>query len=542
MSINFQEIVIFMMKRLRFIFLLLIVAGCSKVNDSETNLSPVIAIKISNTTPMIGSVQTLTAEVSDPNPEDSVTVSWEVTAGELSQTTGLEVNWTTPNDTTTVQIVAAASDGNGGRTLAEMSVYVGNSPPEITAFRAGKSHIIAGNSITLTCTATDAEGGDLVYQFYDLSNEGHFEHESPQSDSVKWISPIITNQAAVYRLAASVADELGFTSCDTLEILVYTNYGSVWVVDSDHKTLSKYTANGIKVFTAAYQFNNPVSVITNIDESYGCFVADQGANQVLRFNADGENIAVFSNLPYVSDIAIHHASRKVWAISYGANSATVIDGVMGEVEKTITGFINPTSIEINQRTGDVWILEEGHNRVIQLNVSSGIGSLPDSLSGENVHIFRNGFNAPHRLCFHNIKTESLLSQVYIADMYDDQVERISADGEDFQQLSPVNLLSPQPVLLGVVTLNLKDLVLTVNSFGRIEVFEAENTPRKSSLSGNYNFIKPVTMHIDERTNECWIGDTGTNQLVKIKINSDYSFSVLRKISGFLAIKDLAVNR
>lgn len=530
-----------MMKRYLIISLLAI-AGCSKVNDAENaNLPPSITLKISDKTPAVGAVVQFVAEVSDPNPGDSVTVTWTVSDGELSASTGLTVDWTAPDDTTTVLVEALASDGNGGNTRAEIYLPVGNSPPEITQFIASSSHVITGNSIILRCSGSDAEGSELTYQFTDLSGEGLFEHGSALLDSAKWTSPIISSAAEKYLLEVTVADELNFVSKDTLEILVYTNYGSVWVVDGGHRSLTKYTSNGLQVLTANYAFVNPVSVVSNINEPYGCFVADQGANQVVQISADGEPVATFPELSFVSDLAIHYASRKVWAVSYGSSSVTVIDVIIGAVEKTVSGFVNPTAIEINQRTGDVWILEEGNNRAIQLNVNSGITGLPDSISTENANIFRTGFNAPHRLCFHNIKSDNLLSYVYIADLYDDQIERIKFEDNVFEQLGPVDLLSPNPVLLDVISLNLKDYVLVVNSYGRLELFEEASPQQKHTLNGNYEFIKPVAMHLDARTNECWIGDTGTNQLVKIKINNDYSFSVIRKISGFLAIKGIAVN-
>lgn len=529
-----------------FFFTLLTLMSCEEfinnIKNVKENTRPTIIIKVENSNPDINTTQKLTAEVTDPDEDDEVTVTWTATTGELSQSAGLTVDWTAPSDTATAHIVATATDENDGIAHKEVLLFVGNACPRISGYTASASQVVSGNTIDLTCTAEDPEGGKLTYQFYEINGGGSFSHSGPTSNTASWDSPSNIGQAEIFKLVVRVTDPIHFFSADTLEVLVYSNYGSLWVVDSDFKSVSKYTSNGYKILTSSQTFKYPVAVVSNIDELSGCFVADQDADLVYKLDYNGEKLTSYSNIPHVIDIALHQATRKLWALSYSSNSATVIDERTGNIEKTIRGLNQPTSIEINQWTGDVWIVEEGNNRTIQIAAGKGIASLPDSISSAIGVVFDTGFNGPHNLCIHHTQDGSLASRVYVADTFDNQIERFVYQNKKFEREDPADLLSPGPLLTGILPINLQTMVFVINTAGRMELF-AENDPlQKHPVTGNYSFIKPQVMAIDENTGECWIGDNGTNQLVKIKIRSDYSFSVLRKLNGFLSIKDISINK
>jgi len=527
-------------------FTLLSIMSCedfiNNFKDVKENTRPTIIIKVENTNPDISTTQKLTAEVTDPDNDDKVTVTWAASAGVLSENTGLVVQWTAPADTATVHIVATAKDMNDGIANKEVIVFVGNAPPQISEYKASVSHVVSGNAVDLTCKATDPEGGELTYQFYTINGGGNFSHSGPKSNTATWNSPSNIGQAEIFKLVVKVSDPINFFRLDTLKVLVYSNYGSLWVVDSDHNTVTKYSSNGYKIFIANQTFKYPVAVVSNIDELSGCFVADQGTDQVFKLDYNGEKLTSYTNIPHVIDLALHQATRKLWVLSYSKNTVTVIDERTGNVEKSITGFNQPTLIEINQWTGDVWIVEEGNNRIIQFNAGKGIESLPDSISSKDATIFDAGFNGPHHLSIHHTQDGSLASRVYVADTFDNHIERFVYKNNNFERENPADLLSPGPFLVGMLPVNLLNMVFVINTSGRMELFEENNVLKKYPVTGNYSFIKPQVMAIDENTGECWVGDNGTNQLVKIKIKSNYSFSVLRKIDGFLSIKDISINK
>ncbi len=517
----------------------------------EPNTRPTILLKVEDTTPDIGTTQTITAEIYDPDENDEVTVTWEVSAGELSQTHGTSIDWTAPMDTATVSIIATATDTKEGVAHKEVIIYVGNAPPKINSFTVSSEHVVSGNSVNLACSATDPEGGELTYLFKVLDETGELDHAEDTDSTAVWTSPSNTGGSEVYKIAVFVSDELNFTSSDTLDVLVYSNYGSLWVVDSDHKTLTKYTSNGYKILTSSQSFSSPVAIAGAVDELGGCFVADQGSDQVYKLDYNGNQLETYSGISHVIDIALHQYTQKLWALSYNDGTVTVIDQRTGNVEKTIYGFEQPTQIDINQYNGDVWIVEEGNNRVIQFNITEGVDTLPDSLHhmialgdtvmGEGAMDFTTDFNGPMDLFIHH-RTDVDLSQVFIADTYDNQIERFSFRDGTYQRLAPVSPLSASPQLLGVITVNLVDMVLVINASGDLELFEINNVLQKHALNGNYQFVKPQVLTIEKSTGECWIGDNGTNQLVKIKIVDTNSFTVQRRLDGFLSIRDIVINR
>jgi len=524
---------------------LLLTTGCeeyiNQLKNEKPNTRPVITLRAENTNPKINTTQTITAEVIDADEDDEVTVTWTASAGVLSQTTGLGVQWTAPNDTVTAHIVATAKDLNEGVAHKEIIIYVGNATPVISDFSASALHVVSGNSITLNCTATDPEGGALTYQFYCLTGTGTMTQAGPAAASATWVSPANIGAAEYLDLVVKVTDPVNFTSADTLQILVYTNYGSLWVIDSDYKTVAKYTSNGYKILTANQSFKNPIAVVSNVDELSGCFVADQGGDMVYKFDYNGEKLESYSNIPHVIDIALYQAARKLWALSYSDNTVTIIDERTGAIEKTITGFYQPTSIEMNQWTGDVWILEEGNNRLIRLNTSMGVSSLPATIDS-TVTVFSNSFNAPRQACIHYTQDGVVSNRVYVTDSFDNQIERFIYRNNRFERDNPADVLSPGPSLIGILPVNLVSMMFIVHTNGLLELIEEENILMKYPLTGNYTFIKPQVLAIDDNTGECWIGDNGANQLVKIKIKNNSSFTVMRKIDGFLSIKDISINK
>jgi len=522
----------------------LIVNSCTafkKLLGLENN-NPKISVIVENTNPMVGSTQKFTAITKDED-GDKVTVSWSATAGSFSAEKGDTVSWTAPVDTATVIVTAVASDSLGGKKSKEITIYVGNGPPEISSFTVSCSHVIAGNDVSFSCVATDPEKMSLTYKFYSLNSSGKFTHQDAAQDSAIWSSPTDIEDGEEIEVVVEVTDPLNLFVRDTLKVLVYSNYGSLWVLDGSYRKLSKFTGNGIKIFTSDVTFSRPVDVESNSADFYSCFVADQQANTISVIDYDGKLIKTYTDLAGPIDMALHLATQRLWVLNYDDGGISVIDIRTGAVIKTIKGFAQPTSIEINQRTAEVWVLEAGNNRVIQIPAASNYQLLPDTVSATNTSFFHNGLNGPVQICIDPANDGRLNSRVYIVDKYDDQIEVLIFDGTKYSRSSnPVNLLSQLPVASGIIPINLTNMLLTINSEGKIEAFEEENYENKYAIGGSYNFVKPEVMLIDHQTGECWIGDNGKNQLVKIKFESTSSFSVLRKMGGFLSIKDIALNK
>ncbi|MCB0287285.1 MAG: hypothetical protein KDE57_11560, partial [Calditrichaeota bacterium] len=134
--------------------------------------------------------------------------------------------------------------------------------------------------------------------------------------------------------------------------------------------------------------------------------------------------------------------------------------------------------------------------------------------------------------------------LYLADRDDRQIERFDWNGTKYvRNASPISLLSALPRSVVVTSVGgLFNVVLTVSFDGKLFAFAEGNPASLTQISGDYAFQAPHAVAVDEATGQLWIGDNGTNQLVKIRINSDFSFTTLHKLNGFVFIEDAVINK
>ncbi|GAI07905.1 unnamed protein product, partial [marine sediment metagenome] len=278
--------------------LLLAILACELAN-----YPPTIEINVQDPTPLTGSTQTLTATVEDLD-EDVVQVTWSATAGRFSKTRGTEVEWTAPDSIPTVPypvVVTAVADDRKVRGLdsTQTTLMVSNDAPVITKFYSSSLFVYWGNLITLTCSAYDPDGEDITYRFFEFGKpEGTFNHVSPEANTATWEAPETPKAKSSalsreYKLLATVEDAHGYTSTDTLEILVFSEYGTIWIVDSDRGTVSKFTPRGDKVLTSPHSFMKPVAVAFHSTHAPSYFVADHDAGEIVKLSYVELDDAVF---------------------------------------------------------------------------------------------------------------------------------------------------------------------------------------------------------------------------------------------------------
>lgn len=536
-------------KLLIILAVLWLASGCDKLfnSDDETPapVNPTVELLVESAVTSIGASQMISAEVTGVDTA-GITTEWAVTGGEFVKTGNLQIEWTAPDDTVQVAVSVVVKTTDGGSSTEETLISVGNAPPEISDFAASAAFVLAGNEIALTATAADPESYPLSYRFWVTPDSGMLQHSSPDAPTATWTAPEGGNYSGeFFRFVVEATDNLDFFTRDTLEVLAYSDFASVWMVDSGTRKLIKYTANGIKILESAAAFQKPVAVSNDVEDSFGCYVADYAAGTVFKMDATGTVIASFGSIPTVIDLALHEDTRTLWALSVGGNSVTVIDGFTDEVVKTIYGFRQPRWLAINQATGDVWISEQGNNRLVCLNARTSIASLPDTISYQNAEIFPDSvettyLNSP---IIPFVRSE-IAQPLYLADRDDRQIERFDWNGTQYvRNASPISLLSALPRSVVVTSVGgLFNVVLTVSFDGKLFAFAEGNPASLTQISGDYAFQAPHAVAVDEATGQLWIGDNGTNQLVKIRINSDFSFTTLHKLNGFVFIEDAVINK
>ena len=519
--------------------LLLAFMGCEIIN-----YPPSIDINIPEEA-LTGSKQEFTAVVEDLD-EDDVTVRWSATDGEFNKTTSESVTWTAPVTTGKVIVTAVADDRKlGGTDTATAVISVVNSAPSITEFSSSTPYITLGNTVTLTCTAYDPEGEDLTFEFYTSpSDVGEMAPVGPQETNIAtWTAPSDPNLARIYDLIVRVSDmPQGYYSSDTLQVLVFSEYGTIWIVDSVNPRVSKYTARGEEVLSAEYSFQKPVAVTNNIEEFFGCYLADHGAGQIIKLDEKGENVVTFPSMPNVIDLTIHRDTRTLWAISVSDDGPrlTVIDTYTESVIMQVKGLYQPNAIIINQNRNEVWISDYGDvDRIIQINIKDFLADPPDSISSANATVFEGDYDSPSSLSVRDAKDAT----VYIADTNDDEVERLmyNAATEEYYRGTAIDLSGggtkqPKPFQVRVTDAG---LVWVLSLDRSVQYFPEDiTTPTQKTSIGSYAFLDPHAMAIDQITGNVWIGDNGRHQVVEIS-SAD---SVGVTISGFSFVEDIVINK
>lgn len=515
----------------------LVPAGCELVNSR-----PSIDITVEDLTPLTGSTQMFTAVVEDLD-EDNVLVTWSADFGQFSKTRGQQVAWTAPLDIQQVVIMAFADDRKaGGTDTAQVILSVVNEAPHIVTFTANEDFVTLGNSITLTSTAEELDGEEFVFEFFSSpSGVGTMIHDAPEINTATWIAPSDPGLARVYDLVVKVSDIQGFFSTDTLQILVFSEFGTIWIVDKPAKRVTKYTSRGEKILTARQQFDSPVAVTNNTNfDFFGCYVADQDAGQVIKLDAKGETIATFGNLPAASDLAIHYSTNSLWVVSVADADPrlTVFHTVTESVIASVSGLRHPSAITINQNRNEVWIADIGEvDRIVQINVTDFLAEPvpPDTLDPAFTTVFEGNYNNPTDISLLQENTAT----VYIADKNDDEIERLlyNAVGDSYFRGAPVDVgENTRPVKVGVAPNGLV-WVLGLDASLHLQFFPEDNTALRTPIF-SYMFQSPHTLAVDNATSRVWIGDNGTHQVVEI---SEID-SVGVTIGGLSWVEDMVINK
>ena len=440
-----------------------------------------------------------------------------------------------------VTVTAVANDHKAdGTDTATVALSVVNSAPSITEFISSKPYVTLGNSVTLSCNALDLDAEDIIYKFFTSPpGVGTILHESPEVNTATWTAPDDPNLARIYDLIVTVSDvPQGYYSSDTLQVLVFSEYGTIWIVDKVRSEVDKFTSRGEKILSASHSFQKPVAVTNNIDEFYGCYVADHDAGQIIKLDEEGRMLTTFTDIPNVIDLVIDRKTRTLWAISVSEVEPrlTVIDTDYESVIKQVKGLNEPSAITINQNRHEVWIADYGEtDRVIQININiDNPVDLPDSLTSANATIFKGNYDGPSSLSMRNAED----AIVYIADMTDDggEIERLiyNPATEDYYRGTPVSLGNER----GPSKVRVADagLVWVLNLDGSVLYF-LESNPSQQTPIVLYDFDDPHAMAIDQETGNVWIGDNGRHQVVEISSADSVGVS----ISGFSFVEDIIIN-
>ncbi len=160
-----------------------------------------------------GSQITVFCTVSDSD-SDQFTYEWSADAGTIEGTSG-EATFSAPAFSTEVEIQVIVTDPEGNRDTATLVVTVVpeiNHPPVITAIQKSNPWAGPGETVQLTCMASDPNNELLTYAW--SSSGGSF---SGLGSSVDWIAPMAEG---IYQISVTVGDPGGLTASASTSMLV----------------------------------------------------------------------------------------------------------------------------------------------------------------------------------------------------------------------------------------------------------------------------------------------------------------------------------
>jgi N-acetylneuraminic acid mutarotase len=144
------------------------------------NEAPVIDSLVgSSTSVQTGSSLSLTASVHDPNAGDTLSLAWTASGGTFSAPAAATTSWTAPSSTGIQTLTFTVTDSQGAAVSVSLSVNVvsgtstGNAAlnisfnlfPVVSKVAASLNRLDAGQSTTVSATASDADGDALSYQW-----------------------------------------------------------------------------------------------------------------------------------------------------------------------------------------------------------------------------------------------------------------------------------------------------------------------------------------------------------------------------------------
>jgi len=143
---------------------------------------------------------------------DVLSYNWSASGGEINGE-GATVTWVAPNLVGSYNLTVTVSDGRGSEVMKQVSVEVRpNQSPAITSLVADADWTLPSGSLQVTCTASDPDGDELVYEW--TATAGNI---SGTGAAVNWTAP---GEVGIYSVTVLVKDGHGSSATSLLPVSV----------------------------------------------------------------------------------------------------------------------------------------------------------------------------------------------------------------------------------------------------------------------------------------------------------------------------------
>jgi hypothetical protein len=160
---------------------------------------------------------TVSCVATDPNADDTLTYAWTATGGSISGT-GSTVTWTAPTTEGSYSVTVTVSDGKEA-VNESCTIMVVNTPPSITSLTPSTTELAPGDSCTIGCVASDADGDSLSFAW--TATGGTI---TGAGNSASWEAPLAEG---TYTISVTVSDGNGGSDSDSVDITVEMKYGAI---------------------------------------------------------------------------------------------------------------------------------------------------------------------------------------------------------------------------------------------------------------------------------------------------------------------------
>ena len=194
------------------------------VTIEDQNSSPVVKIATAPNPPEVLGRGTINLDgTATDSDNDTLTFAWTtdpVDFGTFDSPASEDATWTAPAPLSMEQGVTltlrVSDDGTPtGITTADVRVTVRANQAPTVEITTKVGMVKGGETVMLGATVTDPEGGELTYQW---SGEGGFADDSAKDTA--WTAPAATGVEQIITLTLTVADELGLTDSDNIQVTV----------------------------------------------------------------------------------------------------------------------------------------------------------------------------------------------------------------------------------------------------------------------------------------------------------------------------------
>ncbi|KPK90154.1 hypothetical protein AMJ80_08800 [bacterium SM23_31] len=514
---------------------MLLYINCKKTAEPVNNAPVILSLTPSKKNVNFLESITIKADVKDAD-GDSIIFLWISDKGNFTFTSLDSAVWNAPDSSGRARIALRVNDIFDAFNYDSTVITVQNQIPVISLITATQTNVLVGNIITITATASDPDGGQLMYNWEAAGGEFI---GSVTGNEVTWKASTTVSNVSI---KVTVTDDNNDFTTSEIVINVFQELGSIWISDTFNDQVVKFASNGTQLLRKS-GFNRPQGLALNIADRT-LWIADWGGNRVVKLSSGGEELFEVTGLDRPTDIALR-ANGNAWVTTMGDSNQVVEISHNGTILNKLSGFSDPQSIDVYQLNGDIWIADTGNDRIILLEPQVPNGYNLDLIAGMPVRYdtqFGN-YSNPEAL-----EVNQQTGNCWIADTGNHRVVRINKSGSFPFEFVIGGLLNPRGLAVNkldgscwVTNTGENEVIKIFSDIFTLPVKEGESY--NIDIDAGFHFVipgytQPWAVDINVIDGIVWFAENF--RLVKVQ-DLGTNYSIIGGFTNFNAPKSLVIN-